>query len=240
MIHVTTNKPLYRDGETIRAEISSNKNDLTLALDAITEEKVVQSTLVTLKNGRASVDIPFRREFAGTVTIAAYAPSETDDEDEVVYHTRTVLYPHDRDLKLNLTLDQESYRPGQDALAKFLTRSATGRYAESALGVVIFDKAVEERARTDRDFGRNDFYGPYRYLSRDFGNIAGMSRKDLDRLDLSKPLPEGIDLVAEVILTNLGFVPRFFHSDRYESDAATVFRDFIEVSDRSAQAAARD
>ena len=118
---------------------------------------------MTLKRGHASVEIPFRREFAGTVTIAAYRPSETDDEDEAVYHTRTVLYPHDRDLKLDLSLDQESYRPGQDAVAKFLTRSATGRSAESALGVVIFDKAVEERARTDRDVGGSNFYGPYRY-----------------------------------------------------------------------------
>ncbi|HEV2905286.1 MAG TPA: alpha-2-macroglobulin family protein, partial [Pyrinomonadaceae bacterium] len=141
--------------------------------------------------------------------------------------TRTILFPHDRDLKLNLTLNQESYRPGQDATASFLTRSATGRSAETALGVVIFDKAVEERARTDREFGGDGFYGPYRYLSHDFGNVAGISRKDLDRLDLSKPLPEGIDLVAEVMLTNYGFNPRFFHSGRYESSAATVFRDFI-------------
>src|SRR6185503_12358093 len=206
----------------------SNKPDLTVALDAITEEKVVQSKLVTLKSGRASVEIPFHRKFAGTVTIAAYAPSETEDEDEAVYHMRTVLYPHDRDLKLDLSLDQESYRPGQNALAKFLTRSATGQSAESALGVVIFDRAVEERARTDREVGGSNFYGPYRYLSNDFGTIGGVGRRDLERLDLSKPLPEGIDLVAEVLLTNVRFAPRFFHSERPESDATTIFHDFIQ------------
>lgn len=227
IVLVTTDKPLYRDGESIRAQIVSNTPDLTLALDAIGEEKVVQSKLVTLKSGRASVEIPFRREFAGTVTIAAYAPSETDNEDEAVYHTRTVLYPHDRDLRLDLSLDQESYRPGQDAVAKFLTRSATGSSAESALGVVIFDRAVEERARTDRDVGGSNFYGPYRYLSNDFGAIGGVGRRDLERLDLSKPLPEGIDLVAEVLLTNVRFAPRFFHSKGPESNAATIFRDFM-------------
>src|SRR5688572_10640899 len=68
IVLVTTDKPLYRDGESIRAQVVSNKPDLTLALDAITDEKVVQSKLVTLKGGRASVEIPFRREFAGTVT----------------------------------------------------------------------------------------------------------------------------------------------------------------------------
>lgn len=229
LIQVATDKSLYRNGETIHTEIVSNKTDLTLALDAITDDKVVQSKLVTLKDGRAAVAIPFRREFAGTVTLAAYAPSTAeDDDDDFIYQSRTVLFPLDRDLKLNVTLNQESYQPGQDATASFLTRSASGRSAETALGVVIFDKAVEERARTDREFGgEHDFYGPYRYLSRDFGNVAGISRKDLDRLDLSKPLPEGLDLVAEVMLTNYEFEPRFFHSGRYESGAATVFRDFI-------------
>ena len=228
VVRITTDKPLYRDGEPIRAEITSNKSDLTLALDAITEENVVQSQLVSLKNGRAAIVIPYKPAFTGTVTLAAYALSDTDDEDDAA-GTRTVLYPHDRDLKLNLALSRESYRPGDDASASFLTRLAKGRPAESALGVVILDKAVEERARTDRDFGGGyGFYRAYRYLSNDSGDVAGITRKDLDRLDLSKPLPDGLNLVAEVLLTNYMFAPHFFHSDRYSSDAAGIFRDFIE------------
>ncbi|HEY3103269.1 MAG TPA: alpha-2-macroglobulin family protein [Pyrinomonadaceae bacterium] len=229
IIRISTDKSLYRDGEPIRAEITSNEFDLSLALDAITDDKVVHSQLVTLKEARASIVIPYRREFVGTVTLAAYAPSASEDEDEFAYNTRTVLYPHDNDLKLSLALNQESYRPGQDAVANFLTRSALGNAAESALGVVIFDKAVEERARTDREFGGDyGFYRAYRYLSNDFGDIAGVSRKDLDHIDLSKPVADGLDLVAEVLLTNYGFEPRFFHGDRYDSNAAHVFRDFIE------------
>lgn len=231
-IHVTTDKPLYRAGETIRAQIISNKADLSVAVDVMSEEKAVLSRLVRLTQGRASLEIPYRREFSGCVTLVAYAPSETEENDEILFETRTVLYPHDRDLKLNLALNQQSYRPGQEATASFVTRSANGTGAESALGVVIFDKAVEERARTEREFSRNDFYGPYRFLSSDFGNVAGLSRKDLDRLGMSKPLPEGIELVAEVMLANYGFQPRLFQSDRYQSDAATVFREFIEYQVR--------
>jgi hypothetical protein len=100
------------------------------------------------------------------------------------------------DLKLTLALNQEGYRPGAEASASFLTRTAQGRTAESALGVIIFDKAVEERARTDREFGgRYGFYGSYCYLFGCSGEIAGVTRKDLDQVDLSKPLPEGLDLV---------------------------------------------
>jgi hypothetical protein len=148
----------------------------------------------------------------------------------VISTVRTVLYPHDRDLKFKLALNQESYRPGEEASASFLTRTANGRVAESALGIVIFDKAVEERARTDREFGAGyGFYRSYCYLTNCSGDIGGVTRKDLDQINLSKPLPEGLDLVAEVLLTDYGFVPRFFDSERINSNPASVFSHFIDA-----------
>src|SRR5712692_6467938 len=227
VIRVETDKSLYRDGDPIRAEISASQPDMVLAVDAINEEKVLQSQLVRLQNGRGAIVLPYRDGFAGPVTIAAYSPAQ-NGEDDVSTGTSTVLYPHDRDLKFKLALNQESYRPGEEASANFLTRTATGRVAESALGVVIFDKAVEERARTDREFGGGyGFYGAYCYLSACNGGVAGVTRNDLDRVDLSKPLPEGLALVAEVLLTDYRFLPRFFHSETYAAEPAHVFADFI-------------
>jgi A-macroglobulin complement component/alpha-2-macroglobulin family protein/MG2 domain-containing protein/carboxypeptidase family protein/A-macroglobulin receptor/macroglobulin-like protein len=228
VVRISTDKPLYRDGEAIRAEITSNQSDLTLALDAIAEERVLKSQLVHLQNGRASVTVPYRREFAGAITLAAYGLQLDRYNDDAVSGTRTVLYPHDRDLKLQLALNQDSYRPGEEATASFLTRAAAGRAMESALGVVIFDKAVEERARTDRDFNSNyGFYRVYSYLTGGDAQVAGVTRQDLDRIDLSKPLPEGLDLVAEVLLTNYGFEPRFFHNREKTASAETAFDDFF-------------
>jgi hypothetical protein len=228
VIRVETDKPLYRDGEPVRAEVVASESDLLLAVDTISEARVLESQLVRLQNGRAVLTIPYRQEFSGPITIAAYSPASTDESD-LAAGSRTVLYPHDRDLKFKLALNQESYRPGDDATASFMTRMANGRAAQSALGVVIFDKAVEERARTDRDFGGGyGFYGAYCYLNDCSGVVAGVTRKDLDHLDLSKPLPEGLDLLAEVLLTNYIFQPRFFQSEKYENDAAKVFADFIE------------
>ncbi|HBB96878.1 MAG TPA: hypothetical protein DC054_15980 [Blastocatellia bacterium] len=227
VVRIRTDRSLYRDGDPIRAEITSNQPDLTLALDAINEDRVVQSQLVHLQNGRASITLPYRREFTGPVTLAAYALSVSEDDDESAC-TRTILYPHDRDLKLKLALNQEAYRPGDQATASFLARAATGRATESALGVVIFDKAVEERARTDRDFNGNyGFYRVYCYLSGCDTQVAGVSRKDLDKIDLLKPLPEGLDLVTEVLLTNCAFEPRFFHSEGRNAAAGTAFEGFF-------------
>jgi A-macroglobulin TED domain/Alpha-2-macroglobulin family/MG2 domain/Carboxypeptidase regulatory-like domain/A-macroglobulin receptor binding domain/Macroglobulin domain MG3 len=228
VVRVETDKSLYRDGDPIRAEIVASRPDLVLTVDVFGDEKVLQSQLVRLQNGRALLAFPYRKGFDGPVTLAAYAPAPNGAND-VVGSSRTVLYPHDRDLKFKLALNQESYRPGEEASASFLTRTATGRVAESALGVVIFDKAVEERARTDREFGGGyGFYGAYCYLTGCSGDIAGVTRKDLDQVDLSKPLPEGLELVADVLLNDYRFVPRFFHSETFDSDPARVFSDFFE------------
>jgi uncharacterized protein YfaS (alpha-2-macroglobulin family) len=228
VIRIATDKPLYRDGDPICAEIAASRPDLVLTLDVIGEARVLQSQLVRLKDGRASLVFPYLKSFDGAVTIAAYAPAPSGGNN-VISSSRTVLYPRDRDLQLKLALNQESYRPGEEASAGFLTRTAKGRVAESALGVIIFDKAVEERARTDREFGgRYGFYGSYCYLFGCDGDVAGVTRKDLDQVDLSKPLPEGLELVAELLLTNESFVPRFFHSEEFNGNPTKVFSGFFE------------
>jgi len=225
IFRIATEKSLYRDGEPIRAEITSNQSDVTIALDAIGADRVIQSQLVHIQNGRASVTVPYRKEFSGAIALAAYDLTATEDKSAAM---RTVLYPHDHDLKLNLRLNHEMYRPGEEATADFLTRAAAGHATESALGVVIFDKAVEERARSDRDFGGNyGFYRTYCYLSGCDSQVAGITRNDLDRVDLTKPLPDGLDLVAEVLLTNYGFAPQFFHSEEGIARADTAFKDFF-------------
>ncbi|MDX6405428.1 MAG: hypothetical protein QOH70_2883 [Blastocatellia bacterium] len=227
VIRIETDKSLYRDGDPIRTEIVASQPNLVLTLDVIGDEKVLESELVRLQNGRASLVFPYRKGFDGPVTLAAYAPAPSGGND-VISSSHTVLYPHDRDLKFKLALNQESYRPGDEASASFLTRTAQGRVAESALGIVIFDKAVEERSRTDQEFsGRYGFYGSYCYLAGCSDDIAGVNRKDLDHVDLSKPLPDGLELVAEVLLNENSFAPRFFHSERFDGDPARVFSDFI-------------
>jgi len=228
VIRIETDKSLYRDGDPIRANIVASSSGLVLTLDLIGEDKVLQSQVAILQNGRVSLSFPYRTDFKGPVTLAAYSPGPTGEND-VVGSSRTVLYPYDRDLRFQLALNQESYRPGEEASANFLTRTATGRVAESALGIVIFDKAVEERARTDREFGgRYGFYGSYCYLSGCNDGVAGVTRKDLDQIDLSKPLPEGLELVAEVLLNTYRFEPRLFHSARFDEDPARVFSGFFE------------
>src|SRR5262249_36317811 len=142
-----------------------------------------------------------------------------------------VVYPSNRELRLDLALNRASYRPGEEARADLRALTPQGRAAESALGVVIFDKAIEERARTDREFGGRSFgfYDCFREMLGAGDGLAGITRRDLAQIDMSKPAPDGLDLVAEILL-NQGegrYRQRYFVSDDFETKPDNVFRPVI-------------
>jgi hypothetical protein len=77
--------------------------------------------------------------------------------------------------------------------------TADGLEKESLLGVVVLDEAVEERARTDIEFG--SAYGFYSACSSPgIRQELRLTRRDLDRLDLSQPVPEDLELAADASL----------------------------------------
>jgi hypothetical protein len=115
--------------------------------------------------------------------------------------SRSLIYPQNRDIKIALHLDQNEYRPGQDAVATVQVRTPGGSAIPSVIGAVVFDKAVEERARIDQDI-RGTFgfggYGGWRYQREP--KLATLTRSDLDRLDTSEPVPEDLDIAADFLL----------------------------------------
>ena len=105
----------------------------------------------------------------------------------------------------------------------FKVSTAAGRPIDSALGVVIFDRAVEERARTDQEFsGQFGFYGHYSQWCGYNDQIGGITRKSLQQIDLTKPLPEEVNLVAELLLGSNSRVPHFFRAEELETRASHV------------------
>jgi hypothetical protein len=228
-MRVETDKTLYRAGETVKARLTSNSPRTNWIVDLMRGSRLLATRAVQLKETHAEITFPFNQEFSDELMIVAY-PAFIDDYDS--YNSAgvaRVLYPRDRELKLDVKFDQVSYRPGEEARADLRVLTPQGRAAESALGVVIFDKAIEERARTDQEFSGRGF-GFYDCFRGPLGlgqTLAGVTRRDLDRLDLSKPLPEGLELVAEILLNqqDYGYYrPEFFGGDEFITDAAEIFR----------------
>ncbi|HEY7786597.1 MAG TPA: MG2 domain-containing protein [Pyrinomonadaceae bacterium] len=229
VLRLETNKNLYRIGEPISVEISSSQPSMSVVVQASRDGNVLRTEQTELIDGHASLLMPASQNFQNEITIVAYDMASSVNEYEMPFAQRTVLYPKNNSLRLEAILDHASYRPGDEARINFLSRLANGQQSETALGIVIFDKAVEERALTGNEyvtpFGFSD---PYYALRGGFGFVAGITRKDLDRLDLTRPLAEGMDLVAELLLNNERYGPRpRVLGQKYEKGASHIFADLL-------------
>jgi hypothetical protein len=199
-LHVETDKAVYRPGEPVEVDVTATKPAGNLFVTVVQGSKPVRSERVSLAGSHGHITLPYSPDFKDDLTILAYGYPQGAD---FVVGSRTVLYPRNHELKLDLRTSQAVYRPGQEASADFQVTSADGRTIESALGVSVVDRAVEERARTDSEFG--DRYGSsFDRLWGRSDDIGGITRASLDRLDLSRPIDNHLQLAAEILLRSSG------------------------------------
>ena len=201
LLEVTVDKSLYADGESMPVSIRGSRPSSRVYLDVFAGNDLVYSTRVKLHNGKAATIIPYSQKFKGQVTISA---SSFEPEVRNYYEQQTggisVLYPHPDKLRVRIKPAQNTYRPGEEVTATLNVNIPSGNGTASALGITVVDKAVEERVRTDQDFGSGRYgFWDWAWWRRPVA-AGGLTRDDLDQLGLTQPLPDGIDLVAEVIL----------------------------------------
>src|SRR5205085_7729999 len=72
------------------------------------------------------------------------------------------------------------------------------------------------------------FYSLYRFWQGSDA-IAGFTRNDLNRIDLAKPIPPELDLVAAIILRNGGLEPRLFGGDDLAANENTIFDKLVKA-----------
>lgn len=237
-LRVATDKTIYRAGEPIEVTLTSSERDASALLEVSRDSVVLHSEVVRVRGGRATVTLPWGKELTDRLMLTAYYDSNSEDDDFVMGR-RTILFPRNRELRLGLQSNHKEYRPGEDAQFTFRVRDPEGRSAASALGVVVFDKAVEERARTDQEFGDRGRYSSdelLRWLG-DGDVMAGISLKELNKIDLSKPIDPDLELLAEMML-NQGewYYPHFFGGNRYNK-SREVFSPVINTQFKPVRAA---
>ncbi len=230
-VRVETDKTIYREGEPVAVEVTTNRPRLSVIVDASVGDRIITSRTLRLSGGRASFVLPYDPEFKGVLTVSALTTEVPPDRYvDYIVGARRVVYPRNRELKLEARMSRASYKPGEEAGVEFAVRAPGGRKVESALGVVVFDKAVEERARTEQEFNSawgfgGSFYN-YWYGSNE---IAGISRRQIEQLDPSGMTPPALDEVAEMLLNSDSdsYEPHVFGGDDFETDHADAFRGLI-------------
>ena len=205
-VHITTDKSLYQANDPINVSVQASASlSGHVIVDLSRDGAILWSGRIGLHSHQGFTVIPYAPEFKGELTLAAYSlETEAEVRYEIPFSTRTLLFPNPSTLAVKLKTDRTTYKPGGDVIASLNIHMPSGSASASALGVVVVDKAVEERIRADQDFG-DGHYGfwdwSWWYPSE---SIGGVTLKDLNELDLSHPLPDGMDLVAEMLLLDGG------------------------------------
>jgi hypothetical protein len=235
-------KRLLRQGESIIADIQSSLPDQKIFVDLIGPgfSDSTQSQQLALRHGHAQVEFPYDPDFRGNLLLVAY----NINSEEQVYSQAEVLFPGPQELDLGLRLQKAIYKPGDPALAEFHVRSPDGKPMTTALGVVVYDKAVAERVRSDEEFGSYGFY--FSQNGADYA-IGGITYHDLLNKKLTGPVPPDLELVAqamETMATSGGIwldTGRFLEGDEeYRKSPASVFERAIQTGLAAAQETLRN
>lgn len=225
-VEVLTNKTLYREGEPIEVTLRCANCDGNFHVEILQDGVVVASQRAHLKHSKAFLVFPSQRQFQGELSVRAYPTDATDEwSSGTLPGSRTILFPHDSELKLTVSLDHETYLPAGEMNAAIRVRTSDGNVQQGALGVVLVDKAVEERARED---GLN--MGEHWWSLWESGRTAGgITRHDLDQIDLSQPIPSELELAAEIILNRDGRIdmPRVSGGE-YVEQTSRVFQKVVD------------
>jgi hypothetical protein len=204
-LRVQTDKALYRAGEAVEVSIVSNATAREAIIDLSGPTGLLASEVVHLSHGRGQVSFPYDSRFHGALYVTAFAITGSEEQNRDLIGERQILFPGRQELQLMLHMAKTVLRPGEEATADVGVRTPEGDSVESALGVLVYDRAVAERVRTDQQFGREYGFNIYDFLDDYYGQgIAGINYRDLLGWDSTKPFPEGLDLLAEAILKYTG------------------------------------
>jgi hypothetical protein len=199
---VNTTQVLYQPREALPITIESNSSVREVIVDVSTPAGLVASRVVRLVNGRAELSFEYDSRLSGEVEITAIALTESPQQgDYALSGTAHVIYPALQDLRVGLKMAHSTYRPGEIASADFSVRSPEGRPVESDLGILVFDRAVAERVRSDEEVGRPYGFSIYDYLDAGYiGKIANIGYRDLLGLNPNQPFGADLQLLAEALM----------------------------------------
>ena len=141
-------RALYTVGETLKADIFAPWSRGVVYLDLVREGQLLNTQMVEVENGHATLAFDLDPNTYGTLELHAYALSP----DGTFYRdTRLIVVEQARDLEVTITPGQEVYAPGDTARLNF-TVSAPEGGVPAVLGVMAVDEAVYALQQQDPGF----------------------------------------------------------------------------------------
>ncbi len=221
-IRVFTGKTIYRQNEDISGEIFSTDAEDALVIDVIKNSGVILSKIIKTSGNKTKFQIPFQPEFKGEVAIFAY--SLNDAGYDAPRFTKNLIFPSPEKLDFNIKSLKSIYRPNENAKISFNVRNDRGEATQAAFGIVVLDKAIEERAATENTF---DNFAKIRKLLGTDDHFGNLTLRDLKNLNTNKPFNDELQLAAEFLLASRNFDLKRFETDFYKGNFPAIFEDYF-------------
>lgn len=139
-ILLRTDRATARVGDVLRLDVLTTPARPTVAfVDAIVHQQTVLTKTVDLPDGRGRLTLPLTPELAGTLVLHAYRITAGGD---VVRDTRVVFVEPANELRVDVTADKTTYRPGEPARVRLAVADPTGKPTVAALGLTVVDESV--------------------------------------------------------------------------------------------------
>jgi MG2 domain/Carboxypeptidase regulatory-like domain len=196
-IWITAGASLMKPGQNIEAVVHGPVGAV-VDVDAVSANGVISHHRVPMMHTMEPMTVTMGEDFRGVVTLVAYLMNGDEQSGcPGLCAVKSELYPEDRELKL--TGLETSYLPGAEVNAGVEVKAAGGFAAPGALGVSVADAAVELRAMTEED--ANQRWGNWSWW-RNTSNIGGVTWEELQQTDMSQPVSDDLQQVAEAALQN--------------------------------------
>ncbi len=133
------NSHLAGVGDTIKASVLASGGIGAVYVDVIKNRQTMLTKAADVKDGRATVSIPLTADLTGSIWLNAYRIQPTGD---ILRDTAPVFVDPASDLSIDISSDEETYKPGEDAEIQFAVRNSEGEPVAAALGINVVDESV--------------------------------------------------------------------------------------------------
>ncbi|HUT55931.1 MAG TPA: MG2 domain-containing protein [bacterium] len=136
---LSTDRAIYTAGNDMNVTVLSTMQKGSVYLDVIKNTRTVLTRSLEFSDGKAAERVAIGPDLFGTIELHAYVILPSG---EIMRDTKVIYVEQSDDLNIAVSLDKDTYRPGEEARLVFKVTDKKGQGHAAALGVSVVDESV--------------------------------------------------------------------------------------------------